>query len=327
MDIFSVTGIGFLLYLVSYAVILMIADCDAQLFFATIFGRRKLAKFKDKVIWITGASSGIGEHIARLAAHYGAKLILTARNEAELERVKRLCIEEGKVSEDDVLVLPLDITDISKHQSAFDKVIQRFGHLDILVNNAGRSQRATWENIDVQVDRDMFELNVFSNVSLSRLVAKHFLQRNEGHLAVTSSIAGVLTTPFSPTYCGTKFALHGYYGSFFKEKVESNVGVTLLCPGPVVSNLLPACFTDKPGEKFGESHTANDSRMTGERCAYLSLIAIANDLQEVWMAKFPVILLTYFSVYCPNISLWMYKRIGNRAMQRLRDQRETVRNS
>ncbi|XKL64148.1 hypothetical protein PGB90_004234 [Kerria lacca] len=327
MDIFGIIGSLYLLYIFSYAILLLISDCDVRLLFASIFGRRKLNKFKDKVVWVTGASSGIGEHITKSFAEYGAKLVLTARNETELERVKRLCCDNGKLSEEDVLILPMDVTDVSKHQAAFEKVLQHFNQLDILINNAGRSQRAIWENIELPVDKEMFELNVFSNLSLSRIVMKYFLERKKGHIALTSSIAGIIPVPFSATYSGTKFALHGYYGSLRREKITSRIGITILCPGPVVSNLLPACFTEKAGETYGESHKTTDSRMTGERCAFLCLVAIANNLPEVWMAKFPLMLLTYFSVYCPNVSLWMLKKLGLNAIQRLRDQRVTVQQS
>ncbi|XP_065201278.1 dehydrogenase/reductase SDR family member 7 [Planococcus citri] len=326
MDIFSAIGAAFLLYVFSYTAILLVSDCDVRLLFASIFGRRKLREFKGKVVWITGASSGIGEYIAVALASHGAKLVLTARNEVELQRVKTRCLESGKLSPEDVLVLPMDITDVSRHQSSFDKVLQHFNQVDILINNAGRSQRATWEQIELQVDREMFELNVFSNVNLSRMVSKYFLEGKGGHIVLTSSIAGLMPVPFSPTYSATKFALHGYYGSLFREKAGKNIKVTILCPGPVFSNLLPACFTNVAGEKFGETHSSNDSRMTTERCAFLSIIAIANNLYEVWMAKFPLLFITYLGVYCPNFSLWMFKRVGTNMVQRLRDNRVTVQN-
>lgn len=80
--------------------------------------------------------------------------------------------------------------------------------LDVLVNNAGRSQRARWENIEIAVDKEMFNLNVFSIMSLSRLAVKHFLKVGEGQIVNTSSFAGILPVPMSATYCGTKHALH-----------------------------------------------------------------------------------------------------------------------
>jgi len=89
----------------------------------------------------------------------------------------------------------------------FIKIFSNIFQLDILVNNVGRSQRARWEHIDIAVDKEIFELNVFSILSLSRLVVKYFLQIGEGHIVVTSSVAGIAPVPMSPSYCGTKYAL------------------------------------------------------------------------------------------------------------------------
>jgi len=320
MDIFSLIGLLFLLYNLIYLIFLTASDCDVRLCIASIFQTRNLNLVRGKIVWVTGASSGIGEYIAKEFAKYGAKLVLTARNESELQRVKQACLEIGGLKDQDVLVLPLDITEVHKHQSSFNKVIQHFKKLDILVNNAGRSQRAVWEQIDLEVDKQMFELNVFATLSLSRIAAKYFLERNDGHIAVTSSVAALTPLPYSPTYCATKASLHSYFGSLVREHLDKNVRVTLLCPGPVVSNLLPAAFTSVSGAKFGKPHIASERRMKTERCAYLSVLAIANNLTEVWIARFPVLLLTYFSVYFPNITLWGLRKIGNRIYRTLRDQ-------
>lgn len=86
--------------------------------------------------------------------------------------------------------------------------VERMFQLDILVNNAGRSQRAQWENIEINVDKDMFELDVYPVLSLSRMAVKHFLQTGKGHIVVTSSIAGIIPIPLSASYCGAKHALH-----------------------------------------------------------------------------------------------------------------------
>lgn len=132
-------------------------------------------------------------------------------------------------------MLKMDMLEYSKHQECFDKVIDHFGkvriffsrflpciccyqsqpvlskyflQLDILLNNAGRSQRASWETIETAVDRQVFEINVFSVISLSRVALQYFLKQGSGHLAATSSIAGVLGVPFSGSYTGSKHAVH-----------------------------------------------------------------------------------------------------------------------
>ncbi|XP_050442539.1 dehydrogenase/reductase SDR family member 7 isoform X2 [Adelges cooleyi] len=298
----------------------VILDTDLELWWYDKFSQ-KLDTLKDKVVWITGASSGIGEHIALKLSQSGAKLVLSARNKEKLLQVKQHCLEisDGKLNANDILVLPMDVTNIPKHVSWFDSVINHFGKLDILINNAGRSQRAVWEDIELGVDREAFDLNVFSVINLSRIAVRYFNQVGHGQIVVTSSTAGICSPPFSATYNATKHALHGYLGALQREKVHTNISVTLLCPGPVFSNFLKESFTARPGEKYGQSHSPTDNRMSAERCAHLSCVAIANKLKESWMAKFPIIPLVYFNVYYPVISNKLYDLYGYKIIQKLRD--------
>ncbi|XP_073981133.1 dehydrogenase/reductase SDR family member 7-like isoform X2 [Rhodnius prolixus] len=257
-------------------------------------------------------------------ARNGAKIILSARSETNLERVKGRCLDVG-ASLDSIAVFPFDVTNTAKHEAIFQKAIKLFGRLDILVNNAGRSQRAVWENIDFAVDKEIFKLNVFSVLSLSRLAVKYFENAGIfGHLVVTSSLAGVFGAPFSSSYNGSKHAIHGYFNTLRMEKGRDKLAVTLLCPGPVFSNFLSQCFTEKAGEVFGEEINKTDKRMETSRCAYLSAVAIVNRLDEVWMAVFPAIPLTYILVYYPNITKLITRFIGQRRIMKIRDSRQTV---
>jgi dehydrogenase/reductase SDR family protein 7 len=146
--------------------------------------------------------------------------------------------------------------DFGSNQQSFQKVLAEFGKLDILINTAGRSQRARWEHTDIQVDQDLFNLNVFSVVSLTRTVLPHMLENKSGTVAVMSSSAGKAGSPFSGTYTGSKHAVHGYFESLRSEKVWTGLEVCMLCPGPTFSNLLAVVSTEKLGEKFGESMNA-----------------------------------------------------------------------
>ncbi|KAJ9586317.1 hypothetical protein L9F63_020025 [Diploptera punctata] len=306
---------------VSYIIALLLVDCDLRLAWATKLGKR-VDSLAGRVVWITGASSGIGEQIAIALAKGGAKLVLSARRVQELERARRLCsCESGKdLTDRDILVLPMDVTDVDKHDSHFQLVLQHFGKLDILVNNAGRSQRANWEDIELAVDRQMFELNVFAVVALSRIIVRYFQKKKEGHIVVTSSLTGVKAVPFSASYTGAKYALHGYPClSLQLEKLRSNINVTLLCPGPVFSNFLSESFTDKSGEKFGQGVEPTDRRMKTDRCGYLCAVAIANKLEEAWMAVFPVIPFYYVFVYYPVIRSFFIRLLGPRFFLKMRD--------
>lgn len=192
MGFFAFIGILVFIYYVVNVILWCLLDSDIELFTRCLVGKRIgeflvshllfshtyltsnwsacLASLSGKVVWITGASSGIGKALAIELAKNGVKLVLTARRGAELENVKRECLTQsgGKLQPIDILVMQMDMMEIARHQQFFDHVLQHFGRLDILVNNAGRSQRANWEDISIKVDQDLFQLDVFSVVNLSR---------------------------------------------------------------------------------------------------------------------------------------------------------------
>lgn len=162
------------------------------------------------MVWITGASSGIGEQLAILLADKNVKLCLSARRNRELEEVKEECLLMlSQLVPDDILVLPMDMLDIDRHEEHFNKVIKYFGRVDVLVNNAGRSQRALFKDITLKVDRQLFELDVFSVINLSRIYVNHIAQHKlKGHIAITSSSLGLIAVPNSASYTAAKHALH-----------------------------------------------------------------------------------------------------------------------
>jgi len=319
-----------LVYLLLFVFVCLI-DCDLRLKFYDKFGG-KVAQLHGKVIWITGASTGIGKALAFDAAKLGARIIISARSEQLLRDVKAKCLELGRfhrLGDDDILVLPLDMTDFTSHNSAVRKVIREFGRIDYLVHNAGRSQRARWDHTDLDVDRDLFDLNVFAPVNLSRLVMPHFhAQSNGGTFVIVSSLAGRFGVPFSGTYTGSKHAINGYFDSLRTEKVGTNIRVCIMCPGPVFSNLLSIAHTERAGETLGQSMRSTDKRMTAERCARLILVGAANGLNESWIANFPILPIFYATQYFPGLTSSIIEWIGPKFMLRLRDSREdTVRTS
>jgi dehydrogenase/reductase SDR family protein 7 len=145
---------------------------------------------KGQVVWITGASSGIGRHLAYHLARVGCRLVLSARSSDDLENVRTECLATGCLNDSDILVLPFDITDNPSHAKATEKVINTFGQIDVLVNNAGRSQRAWIVDTELAVDREMIELNVIGQISLTKCVLPHMIERHCGQIVVTSSLAG-----------------------------------------------------------------------------------------------------------------------------------------
>jgi len=323
MDLLSLLALFILGVPIVVIIFSFLYDADMTTIFSERFGKDVSAELRGKVVWITGASTGIGAALAVEAVKKGAKVAISARREALLEKVKAKCLEQGAPSYD-ILVLPLDLCDFSSHQDSFDKILKVFGKLDILVNNAGRSQRARWEHTDMQVDIDLFNLNVFSVVNLTRTVLPHMLGNKSGTVAVMTSSAGKAGVPFSGTYTGSKHAVHGYFESLRSEKVGTGLEVCMLCPGPTFSSLLEVASTEKPGEKFGESMNATDKRMTAERCAELSFIAITNKLPESWLCFKTVLFFMYCAQYLPTISKSVMRLLGPNFLAKLRDSRNAM---
>ncbi|XP_025266509.1 dehydrogenase/reductase SDR family member 7 [Camponotus floridanus] len=318
MAFLATVGLSALLYYFSYLIFPSILDCDILLSFKEIFGK-PISSLKGKIIWITGASSGIGEQLAYVLAKAGCKLILSARRVAELEQVKKKCLEENKyLNDNDVELYPLDVLNLESHEKAFLHVINKFGKLDILVNNAGRSQRAQWENIQIAVDREIFELNVLSIVSLSRLAVRYFLQTGYGQIVINSSVAGFLPAIMSGSYNGTKHALHGYFKSLMLEH-SKHIDVTIVCPGPIQTNFLAESFTERSCVKYGINTEIDKNKISANRCATLMGIAIANKLDEVWIAKPSVLRLVYIFYCFPNFGKWFLKILGPKYLMKLRD--------
>ncbi|KAM8715690.1 hypothetical protein ACLKA7_002697 [Drosophila subpalustris] len=281
------------LYYVSYVLLWIVLDCNVALWYKSRFGV-SLSTMRGQVVWITGASSGIGRALAVSLARQGVRLVLSARRVEQLERVQEECltVARGLLATKDVLILPMDMLQLDKHQSCLFKVLNHFDRLDVLVNNAGRSQRANWTEIEIQVDRDLFELDVFSVVHLSRLVVRYFMEQNggRGHIAATSSIAGFSPVPFSATYCAAKHALNAYLMAL-KAEIRK-LDVTIFAPGPIATDFLMEAFTGAQGGKVGLS-TANQKRLTAERCGELFAVALANKMDLTWCGLFPVNLMAY----------------------------------
>lgn len=288
--------------LAAFVAWLKFVDADLTLLFKSKFGR-SVDTLKGKVIWITGASSGIGEYLAYELSKVGARLALSGTNIENLNKVKENCLALGKSRGAEVLTVPFNICDFGCHEEQLKKVLDCYGKLDILVNNAGRSQRAAFEEIPLEVDREMLDVNLLGPVCLTRTVVKYFKEKGQyGHIVVTSSVAGKIGAPFSATYTGSKHALQGYFECLRLEGVLlGGLDVTLTCPGPVFSRVRERAFTAVPGQTYNMKDTPQSRLMQTDRCAQLIAVAIANKMDEVWISENPILLSMYLSQYMPSI--------------------------
>lgn len=184
--------------------------------------------FENKVIWITGASSGIGEELARQLANQGATLILSARNLEKLNAVK-----ESLVNGINHFVLPLDLEKSEEFDIKMQKVVEKYGRIDILVNNGGISQRANAFETSMEVNRKIMEVDFFGNIALTKAVLPLMQKQKFGQILVISSIAGKFGFFLRSAYSAAKHALHGYYESLALEEEKNGISVTIVCPGKI----------------------------------------------------------------------------------------------
>lgn len=318
MSILELFGLSIIVFYVAYVFLWLFLDCNVRLWWKIHFGV-SISTLRGQVVWITGASSGIGRGLAINLAKHGVRLAISARREALLEQVKEECLAEAKglLASKDVLVLPMDMLKLESHKQCLNEVLNHFGKLNILVNNAGRSQRASWEDISVEVDRELFELDVFSVLNLSRLVVRYFMEQagGNGHLACTSSVAGMTAVPFSASYCGAKHALNAYFECLALE--QPTLDLSLFNPGPVATDFLKEAFTAQPNKKVGQS-TKDQKRLTTERAGFLFATALANKVEMSWCGLFPVNLLAYVSRYSVLRTLVRYS-MSQKTLEKIRE--------
>jgi dehydrogenase/reductase SDR family protein 7B len=233
-------------------------------------------RFRDKVVWVTGASSGIGEAVALAFSREGAKLVLSSRNAAELERVGKAC--DGGAERH--LVLPLDLTQVDQFSAAASVVLRRFDHVDVLVHSGGVSQRSLVADTDLATDRAIMDLNFFGTVTLTKAVLPSMLARKSGHIVPISSVVGYVGTPLRSMYSASKHALHGFFDSLRAEVAKDGIAITIVCPGYIRTNVTRNALTGN-GAAFGKMDRSHERAMRPEECARRIVDAVARRREEL----------------------------------------------
>ncbi len=234
--------------------------------------------YKDKIVWITGASSGIGEALALVLAKQEARIILSARREEELKRVAKLC----NLPELDYLILPFDLNNTSKASGLAAQVINKFGRIDILINNGGNSQRSEAMQTAEEVERQLMEVNYFSAVNISKAVLPYMKRQKSGQIVVLSSIAGKFGFYLRSSYSAAKHALHGYFESLRLETEKLGISTLIVCPGKIKTNIsINALSTD--GKQHGKMDASHENAMSAEECASIILKSIEQGQEEIFI--------------------------------------------
>ncbi|PCJ48346.1 MAG: short chain dehydrogenase [Gammaproteobacteria bacterium] len=238
--------------------------------------------FNNKVIWITGASSGIGKAIALNMVLNGARVILSARRKKVLEDVKKACLQRG-AEEDDILVLPLDMLEQDKFPAAVKQVMNHFGAIDMLFNNAGISQRSVCLETDMSTYRTLFEVDVFGQIALTKQVLPIMVKQASGHLVITSSIAGKIGVPFRTGYCAAKHAVMGFFDALRAELANTSIKVTTITPGFIRTSLSENALKGD-GSNFGVTDSDIANGIDVDDCAKQIIKGFIKGKKEIVVA-------------------------------------------
>lgn len=229
----------------------------------------------NKVVWITGASSGLGKALAQECALQGAQVILTARRKDELENVR-----QSLVNPDQHISVVADITDETQVRHAYEQVLDQKGRIDWLINNAGLSQRALITDTTMQTERAIMEVDYFSQVFLTKTVLPTFLKQKSGRIAFVSSVAGLLGTQYRASYSAAKAAIHMWANSLRAEVADEGVGVSVIFPGFVKTNVSFNALNGE-GKAQGHQDEAIENGLTAEDFARQTVEALLNNEEYI----------------------------------------------
>jgi short-subunit dehydrogenase len=259
--------------------------------------------FVDKVIWITGASSGIGEELACIFAKQGAKIVISSNEENELVRVKEKC-----GNGDNILALPLDLTETETFVAKVSEVLGRFGRVDILINNGGISHRSSAKDTGDEVLKKVIAVDFTGHAALTHAVLPPMIERKTGHIVVTSSLAGLLSIPTRAVYCAAKHALHGYFNALRAEVWRDGIKVTLVCPAGVRTRIGYSSLLGDGG-KYGRTDEHIEAGMAPDVCAGLIVKAIVKGKEEVHLGRFGQKYPVFIARFFPSLYSWLLKRV------------------
>jgi short-subunit dehydrogenase len=216
---------------------------------------------KDKVVIITGGSSGIGKALAFEFGKKGSKILITGRNTEELAKAEQELRQAGVT----VGTFRADVSVEADNKKMADEALRLFGRIDILINNAGISMRALFEEVDIEVIKKVMDINFYGVLYATKYCLPE-IKKNRGSVIGISSIAGFRGLPGRTGYSASKFALNGFLEVLRTELLKTGVHVLTACPGFTASNIRKRSLT-KDGSSQGESPRNETEMMTAEECA------------------------------------------------------------
>lgn len=238
-------------------------------------------KYINKTVWITGASSGIGEALANAYYKEGANVILSSRRQEALDEVKTQLGADGSR----IKVLTLDLSLPQTFAAKTAEAYAFFGSIDVLVNNGGISQRSIFEETELDTVRKIMEVNYFGSVGLTKEVLPFMISKKSGHIVVTSSVAGKIGTKYRTAYAGSKHAVQGFFDSLRQEMYQHKISVTLICPGPIKTDITKNALTGD-GTSFGKMGAMHDSAMDADEMVEKIWSKLTSKKEEIVVSGF-----------------------------------------
>jgi short-subunit dehydrogenase len=246
---------------------------------------------RNKVVIITGASSGIGKALAFVFGQNGSKIVITGRDSAKLESTQI----ELNLAGIDTLAIVADVSIENDNKTVVDKTIAHFGKIDILINNAGITMRALFNDADTDVIKKVMDINFYGMVYATKYALPEII-KSQGSIIGISSIAGYRGLPGRTGYSASKFAMQGFLESLRTELLKKNVHVLVACPGFTTSNIRNSALS-ADGSTQGESPRDEAKMMTAEEVAahiYKATLYRKRDLVLTTQGKLTVLMNKFF---------------------------------
>jgi dehydrogenase/reductase SDR family protein 7B len=254
-----------------------------------------LIKNMEKIIVITGASSGIGKALSLEYAQKGHHLILAALGENELAETAKACEERGATT----TAIEFNLLEPESIQNLTDQIKAKHDHIDRLVHVSGISQRARADESSIEVDRKIMEINYFGAITLTKQLLPLLMKSKSPKIGVTSSISGKFGFPLRTAYAASKFALHGFFESLRLEHWDDGMTVTIMCPGRVNTPISKSSL-DGSGKARGIMDPGQENGIPAEKCAQKMRRSIEKGKKEVFIGG-KEILMVYFKKYIPPL--------------------------
>ncbi|KAF4523439.1 hypothetical protein B566_EDAN010372 [Ephemera danica] len=267
--------------------------------------RRNQQKLQNKVVLITGASSGLGEALAHAFYQSGCRVVLAARREAELKRVREELLQTHPTVPTHIpVVLPLDIGELNELPERVESILAIHGQIDIFVSNAGISCRCSAEDCAMDVDIKLMLINYLGHVAMTKAILPSMVRKRSGHIVAVSSVQGRIAIPHRSAYAASKHALQAFSDSLRAEVAPHNINVTVVSPGYINTNLSQNALTGT-GQKYQVTDTTTAQGMPPHVVANRVVEAVIRGEQEVLVCSVTHRLAIILRTISPNIFFWL----------------------